>query len=47
MASMGAGTTVDGPAIVEQADGVIVVPPGASARIDDHRNLILTAKELA
>ena len=35
------GSMLPGPAIVEQFDATIVVPPGWTARTDRHRNLIL------
>ena len=35
------GTTIAGPAIVEQFDATTVIPPGWSARVDGYRNLIL------
>ena len=36
---------IDGPAIVEAAHSTAVVPPGASARVDEHRNLRIRANE--
>ena len=30
-----AGTTLEGPAIVEQLDSTIVVPPGVTAEVDE------------
>src|SRR5262245_3284100 len=35
------GTTIAGPAIVEQFDATTVIPPGWRGRVDGHRNLIL------
>ena len=35
------GTQVSGPCVVEQFDATTVVPPGWTARVDKHRNLIL------
>ncbi len=35
------GVSIVGPAIVEQFDATTVVPPGWSARVDRHRNLVL------
>ena len=35
------GTQVSGPCVVEQFDATTVVPPGWTARVDQHRNLIL------
>jgi N-methylhydantoinase A len=36
--SLPAGTTVEGPALIEEPFTVVVVPPGASARLDEHGN---------
>ena len=38
------GTTIDGPAIVEQFDATTVVPADWSAAVDGYRNLILSRK---
>ena len=35
------GVAIRGPAVVEQFDATTVVPPGWSARVDHHRNLVL------
>jgi len=35
------GVRIAGPAVVEQFDATTIVPPGWSARVDGHRNLIL------
>ena len=35
------GTTIDGPAIVEQLDATIPIPPGFKARVDDGLNLFI------
>ena len=40
-----AGDVLPGPAIVEQIDSTTVIPPGASARIDEIGNLVLTVQE--
>ena len=40
--SLGSDTTLQGPAIIEQADTTIVVDPGATARVDALGNLIIT-----
>ena len=37
------GVKFSGPAIVDQLDATTVVPPGFSARVDKHRNLIIGA----
>ena len=39
------GTTISGPAIVEQFDATTVIPPGWSAQVDRRRNLILEKRE--
>ena len=39
------GTTIEGPAIVEQFDATTIVPPGWSGRVDERRNLILERRE--
>ena len=39
---LGAGATFDGPAIVEQMDSTVVVPPNASAEVDATGNIIIT-----
>lgn len=35
------GWQASGPAVVEERESTVIVPPGATARIDDHLNLIL------
>lgn len=37
-----AGQTIAGPAIIEQADGVIVLPPGAVGEADRYDNVLIT-----
>lgn len=37
-----AGATIDGPAIIGQLDATTLVPPGATARVDDYGNLLIT-----
>ncbi|MCC6305814.1 MAG: hydantoinase/oxoprolinase family protein [Rhodobacteraceae bacterium] len=39
---MGVGTDLSGPAIIEYAHAIAVMPPGATGRIDRDRNLIVT-----
>ncbi len=34
---------IKGPAIVEQIDTTIVIPPGADAQVDDHGNIVIRA----
>jgi len=41
-----AGAAFTGPAIVEQGDSTTVVPPGATARVDDYGNLILDVRAM-
>lgn len=41
---MGPGTTVDGPAIVEERESTTVVGPNATARVADDGSLIVTVK---
>ena len=35
------GVSINGPAVVEQFDATTIVPPGWTARVDKHRNLLL------
>lgn len=44
-AALAAGTTFDGPAIVEQLDSTIVVPPGTHAEIDEWLNVRIHLQE--
>jgi N-methylhydantoinase A len=37
------GDTFTGPAIVEQMDSTVMVPPGQAGRVDDALNLVLTS----
>jgi N-methylhydantoinase A len=39
-----AGARFDGPAILEQADSTVVVPPGARAEVDEYRNVIIDVR---
>jgi N-methylhydantoinase A len=39
---LGAGTTIVGPAIVEQMDSTVIVPPAAEAEVERTGNLIIT-----
>ena len=36
---------ISGPAIIEQPDGVIVLPPGSVARVDRYDNVMITTEE--
>lgn len=38
---------LDGPFIVEEYDSTTVVPPGASGRVDEHENIVITMGESA
>jgi N-methylhydantoinase A len=40
--ALGAGASFTGPAIVEQMDSTVVVPPEATAEVDDTGNIIIT-----
>jgi N-methylhydantoinase A len=40
-----AGQTIAGPAIIEQADGVIVLPPGAVGEADRYDNVLITTEQ--
>lgn len=40
--ALGAGAAFEGPAIVEQMDSTVVVPPGATAEVDDTDNIVIT-----
>jgi len=40
--ALGAGATFTGPAIVEQMDSTVVVPPSVTAEVDDTGNILLS-----
>jgi N-methylhydantoinase A len=40
-ARIDAGAAIDGPAVIEQTDTTVLVPPGASARVDAYRNIVI------
>ena len=40
-----AGAEFTGPAIVEQVDSTVVVPPGAKASVDQYMNIHIRVKE--
>jgi N-methylhydantoinase A len=40
--ALSAGTTIAGPAIVEERESTTVLPPGATATVDAHANLIVS-----
>jgi N-methylhydantoinase A len=37
-APLGPGASLEGPALIEEPFTVVVIPPGATARLDDHGN---------
>jgi len=39
---LGAGTTLTGPAIIEERESTTVLPPGATAVVDEHASLVVT-----
>ena len=39
------GTTIEGPAIVEQYDSTIVLPPEWKGKVDGYKNLILSRRK--
>jgi N-methylhydantoinase A len=39
--SFPAGIELEGPAIVAQVDATTLVPPGATARVDEYSNLLI------
>ena len=43
---LAAGATIEGPAIVEERESTTVLPPGATAAVDDWANLIVTMQGL-
>jgi N-methylhydantoinase A len=43
--SLGPGAEVRGPAVVDQLDSTIVLPPGTSARVDEVGNVIISIDE--
>jgi N-methylhydantoinase A len=47
VARLAAGQEIGGPAIIEQADGVIVVPPGSTATADRFDNVTIRPEEVA
>jgi N-methylhydantoinase A len=38
------GVRFDGPAIIDQLDATTVIPPGQSARVDEFKNILITAE---
>jgi N-methylhydantoinase A len=41
-ASFGVGVEVEGPAIIDEGDTTVYVPPGTTATRDEYRNYVLT-----
>jgi N-methylhydantoinase A len=39
-----AGFTIRGPAIVEQVDSTVLIPPGSTAEVDRHLNIVIRVK---
>jgi N-methylhydantoinase A len=37
---LAAGTSLTGPAIIEERESTTVLPPGVTARVDEYANLI-------
>jgi N-methylhydantoinase A len=46
-AALAPGATIDGPAIVEQMDTTIAIPPGARAQIDTYLNITIETQATA
>lgn len=42
---LGAGQVIEGPAVIEQYDATVVVPPAFMATIDDHGNIVITCPQ--
>jgi N-methylhydantoinase A/oxoprolinase/acetone carboxylase beta subunit len=42
---LGIGAVIEGPAIVEQENSTIVIPPARIAKLDAHYNLIIGERE--
>jgi N-methylhydantoinase A len=40
-----AGAAFEGPAVVEQLDSTVVVPPGVAAEVDEYLNIRMTIGE--
>jgi N-methylhydantoinase A len=40
-AELPVGCSIEGPAVVEQMDTTVLIPPGASSRVDDRLNLVI------
>jgi N-methylhydantoinase A len=46
VSKLGVGEVITGPAIIEQPDGVIVLPPGSVGRTDRYENVVITSEEV-
>ena len=42
---MRAGADFSGPAIVEQVDSTVVIPPQATAKVDQYMNILIRVKD--
>ena len=42
--ALGPGTTVAGPAVIEQADATVLVPPGTTVEVDGYLNLLIDVR---
>ena len=42
--ALGAGATVDGPAVIEQDDTTVLVPPGTKVEVDSYLNLLIDVR---
>jgi N-methylhydantoinase A len=42
---LAAGTSIAGPAIIEDHESTSVVPPGANVKVDDMRMLVVVLKD--
>ena len=40
-AKLGAGASLEGPAVIEQTDTTVLVPPGATAQVDRYLNVVI------
>ena len=40
--ALGPGDAIDGPAIVEERESTIVLPPGSRSTVDAHGNIVST-----
>ena len=42
--ALGAGATIDGPAVIEQDDTTVLVPPGTKVEVDSYLNLLIDVR---